>query len=839
MKKYFILLILFVFISISTSASHQVAAEIYYDYIAPLRYKIHLKIYRDCIGVNQGGTEQITVYSKSLGLSSVAGCNITLDTLGSEPNGTGKEVGDVCPNIGTNCTTPTSFFNGFQEWHYSGIVDLPAVAKDWKFEWTSCCRNPSIINIPSNAITVYALLNNIDRSVNNSIRFSQKPIFYTCIYYYQQMVIGPYDPDGDKIYAIASTPLENGVGCTSFPQDYYTYNPPFTTNSPLPNYINNYNVNALTGTALYIPTSLGNYVLSYRFYDIHNGDTLGMVMRDAAISVGSCGSPSPNSFFYPLLPTITNLVGGILDTINGEIRITLCQGSHLSFDISDVALTIGNTLSSSSNHALSAPGSTVISTPPASLVTSSFSWTPQNPNQNTLVFTFADSICNIGNPIVYKTHYAIKLNVLPAVNGGGPYAYCAGDDTLMLIANGDSITNNWTWSVLPGSTANPNFLTSLVDTTQGADTTFLSPIGTPPAVIYLSVTGLPALTSGCPNIDTVEVKLYDSLIVSAGPDILNICPNDTITISGIANNYNGTAAWWPNLYMTNNSNTSLTPTCVPLAPIGYKLIYTDSVGCKASDSIYINTNGPNINALIIPNDTICLGQTATIIGMGGTSYNISGGVSQGVPFTPTVTTTYTISGTNTNNCTNTFVKTIEVVPIDTPIFSIVSVPSIVTIGNPTIYIATIFSAINNYTIDWYKNNVLMATSFSPNITYSTTNSSISDSVYAWLIPSGFCSNPDSAKSNTILVNLSESIDNINMPQGFASYPNPTNSIVSFDGLLANDIIIITDVVGKVIMDYTCQSSTNNSLDLQPISNGIYNAKFIRDKKQWSIKIVKE
>ncbi len=597
MKKLTLLLVLiFGFVGNKSFASHQSAADIYYDYISPLKYRVHLIIYRDCTGVNQGPSESISVYSPSLGQTATSGCNITLDTTGNGP--TGVEVGDICPGIGTKCTNPSSLFNGYEEWHYSGIVDLPAVAKDWRFEWSSCCRNPAIDNIPQNGMTVYALLNNVDRPVNSSVRLSQKPIPYVCLNQPYLYINGPFDPDGDLINCINGFPLDGGQNCTNSAEDPYTHIFPYTLAAPLASSSTPaYSLSLTTGTASFTPNLIGAYVLNFRFFDIAaNGDTLGMSMRDVQLNVANCVAPPPQPL-YTLGYNVTNVVGGVLDTTGGVNTVTICPGVPLSFDVSAFTISGSNNLYGTANNAIATPGSSVSFSPPGAAVTGSYSWIPPgNASNNTLVFSFNDSTCTIAQPIVLKAFIIVKLIVLPGVSGGGPYNYCPGGDSVLLSATGAPGMNIWSWQALPSVTGNPNF------SNANGQSTNIAPTGAPPGVMKIQVTGLPAIT-GCSNIDTIDVNIYDSLILSAGSD-KSLCANDPVTLNGSTNKPNGVVLWTPNLFL--NNGTIITPTCTPLASQEYELKYTDPNGCVARDTVNVVTNGvkPILNA-ISERDTVC------------------------------------------------------------------------------------------------------------------------------------------------------------------------------------------------------------------------------------------
>lgn len=58
--RFLTLSILGLVVFTQVKASHQAAVDIYYEYISPLKYKVHLVIYRDCTGIGQGGSESMT-----------------------------------------------------------------------------------------------------------------------------------------------------------------------------------------------------------------------------------------------------------------------------------------------------------------------------------------------------------------------------------------------------------------------------------------------------------------------------------------------------------------------------------------------------------------------------------------------------------------------------------------------------------------------------------------------------------------------------------------------------------------------------------------------------------
>jgi len=85
----------------------------------------------------------------------------------------------------------------------------------------------------------------------------------------------------------------------------------------------------------------------------------------------------------------------------------------------------------------------------------------------------------------------------------------------------------------------------------------------------------------------------------------------------------------------------------------------DNNGCVTS--VNVNITQPAAIGGSASSTIICKGNSVTLSGNGATSYTWSGGVTNGSPFSPSVTTTYTVSGTNTlTGCTGSAVVNITV-----------------------------------------------------------------------------------------------------------------------------------------------------------------------------------
>ncbi|MCU0360714.1 MAG: glycine-rich protein [Bacteroidia bacterium] len=110
----------------------------------------------------------------------------------------------------------------------------------------------------------------------------------------------------------------------------------------------------------------------------------------------------------------------------------------------------------------------------------------------------------------------------------------------------------------------------------------------------------------------------------------------------------------------------------------YSLTAMSPSNCITSAAITISvSNGVPILSITASSNSVCLNNTVSISASGALTYTFSGGISNGVPFTPSATSTYTIVGQN--GCgTSTSLTTISIAPL--PVIGIIT-PTIVCAGN--------------------------------------------------------------------------------------------------------------------------------------------------------------
>lgn len=200
---------------------------------------------------------------------------------------------------------------------------------------------------------------------------------------------------------------------------------------------------------------------------------------------------------------------------------------------------------------------------------------------------------------------------------------------------------------------------------------------------------------------TYPLCVQPTLLVSSNN--YTICKGDsqTLSVSG-ANTY----TWSPSATL-NNSNSS-SPTASPTVTTVYSVIATDSNGCG-------NINNPTtvtitINILSVNSATICTPGVATLTASGANTYTWNTGAT-GATITPspTITTNYTVTGTDTIGCVITDTTKVIVNPMHGPATPVLSD----SINNPLL-ICQGQSAISTFSVTpdtsssipvWYVGNI--------------------------------------------------------------------------------------------------------------------------------------
>jgi hypothetical protein len=170
---------------------------------------------------------------------------------------------------------------------------------------------------------------------------------------------------------------------------------------------------------------------------------------------------------------------------------------------------------------------------------------------------------------------------------------------------------------------------------------------TPTLTTVYSVTGT-YTASGCSATVSQTITVKNAPLVSVSANTLLVCSGSTVSLVATGAN---TYTW---------SNTGLGDSVIvnPLLSTIYTVYGENTNGCGAFASISISVNPlPVISVISTASSVLCLGETATLSAFGAVNYQWSSpGVflqSNPVLVKPTVTSTYTITGTDANFCVNT------------------------------------------------------------------------------------------------------------------------------------------------------------------------------------------
>jgi len=213
---------------------------------------------------------------------------------------------------------------------------------------------------------------------------------------------------------------------------------------------------------------------------------------------------------------------------------------------------------------------------------------------------------------------------------------CKGStDTLNAIVTGGTAPFSYLWASNPvgfsSSFANTT-VTPIINTTYVVTVTDAASL-TATSSVAVSVNDLPTVTAG------------DATICNGGS--ASLVADGAITYSWSDGLGNGT------------------PEVSPLMTTNYTVTGTDENNCSntANAAVIVNVL-PMVTA---GGGTICNGNSTTLTVDGASTYTWSNGLMSGMPLTvnPTITTTYSVTGTDVNNCTNTANAVVTVNPSPT------------------------------------------------------------------------------------------------------------------------------------------------------------------------------
>lgn len=218
----------------------------------------------------------------------------------------------------------------------------------------------------------------------------------------------------------------------------------------------------------------------------------------------------------------------------------------------------------------------------------------------------------------------VSISPLPVVSITSPTNTACSGYTTILTGNG---ANTYTWST---SVTTPTAAVSPTTTTS------------------YTVTGTD--TKGCINTATFNLTVISLPVVTINGPTVAACAGTTITLT----------AGGANTYTWNTSATTAIINPAPSVNTNYTVTGTGSNGCN-NTAVYSATVHPLPTISVTSTHTLLctqpLQQTATLTPSGGLSYTWSPAIPLTGEISPSVTTSYTLTGADVNGCVNTFVFT--------------------------------------------------------------------------------------------------------------------------------------------------------------------------------------
>ena len=368
LKRYLksLAILVCVFFTTSSKASHIVGGDIEYECIGPRTWKIKLTLYRDCTGVP-------LCNSMSCSIPVVARPNTTLNPPGcsATPNQVNfnlnlVKVSDVgqsnltlcgntakngCTNLGT--VTPGSYTPSIELYVFEGTLNLNLPTLNatntcpyWDVFWENCCRNNGILNLQNPGGTGFrigATINIFWQSStpckNNSPVIKNEAVAVVCSGQEYIFNMGAVDPDQNDSLTYEIAPSKNQGGANVNYQPPFSSNYPFPLNStsvphinfPQPNgpfiIIDSVNgdisFNPINNTPNFIFGNLNIIIKQWNYNANGVPIIVGITQRDLQIYVISCPNNNP-----PRLATNPSLAFG-----RPKVNHIVCAGDNLCFTI--------------------------------------------------------------------------------------------------------------------------------------------------------------------------------------------------------------------------------------------------------------------------------------------------------------------------------------------------------------------------------------------------------------------------------------------------------------------------------------------------------------------------
>ncbi len=511
-----------------------------------------------------------------------------------------------------------------------------------------------------------------------------------------------------------------------------------------------------TRTTSVTVTTVPSVTLSASTNSICSGTTVSLTASGATTYTWNTGASTSSINVTPNVNTnytVTGANGSCTNTKTISISVTASPSVNLT--ASSMTMCTGSTINLNATGATSYSwntGATTASIAVSPTVTTSYSVTGTN------------GVCNQTKTIT------ITNNTPSVLLSASANTICAGGNST-LTASG---ANTYTWT--PGSLTG-----SVIVVSPTVTTTYF----------------VQGVSNGCFQVKTSTVVVSSTIAITATPSSTISCSGAPVTITA-----NGAST-----YTWNTGSNSNTIVVTPSVNTTYT-VSGNSATCFGTKTITIFTGtNPNVN-VFTTNSVTCanaIPQTVTLTATGVPSYSWStGATTSTTAVSPSVTSTYSVTGTNVLGCNTITMITVTVNPLPT-VNVITSNPVICSL--PIQQTATL-TASGASTYSWSTGATMAVVAVSPGAT--TTYTVIGTDAFG-------CSN---SSVFTQSVSLCTGIENQNISNEFTVYPNPSNGTFTIRTSIGGEFELFNQL-GQTVLKFENTKGVEEMIQVSNLSEGVY------------------
>ncbi len=374
------------------------------------------------------------------------------------------------------------------------------------------------------------------------------------------------------------------------------------------------------------------------------------------------------------------------------------------------------------------------------------------------------------------------VNALPSVSVGSA-TICAGESAT-LTASGSATSYSW----------------STTETTS-------SIVVTPTTNVTYTVTGSDA---NCSAIAIAMVNVNSTPTISVNSATICAGSSATLTATGTATSYT---------WSTNETTAGIvvTPTT---SPVTYSVVGANGCSTNATATATVEVNA--LPSVSVTSAVICAGNSATLTASGATSFVWSNGPStSSVIVTPTNSpVSYTVTGTDANNCSSDAVATVTVNAL--PVVTLSLTPNLQCVSINSVALSGGLPGGGTY-----SGTGVTGGNFSP------ATAGVGTYTISYMYTDG--NNCSNTATDVMTVDACTGIQTSNTDV-VSIYPNPSNGLVVVKTPVLNTQVNIFDINGKNVFMQTA-TSMETSLDLSHLANGVYQLNIISENQSFNYKIM--